>query len=364
MKVMHFVSGIKSGGVEQFLFNYTKRMNKEFDMEEYIIYQHDPNPQSLAKLEEAGNECIQISSKTKRPLKNLIETYKLIRRIKPDIVHAHMNLLNFFPLFMAFIQRTPVRISHSHIASDNISMGFLIPLFKKFNKLFSNTLFSCGEMAGKYMYAQSDFYIIENAIDTEKYVYSSSSRKKLREKFGIDSETVVFGNIGRMTKQKNQLQLIDFFLNFQKEKKNAQLFILGDGELKKMLQIKIDNYGMSEKIHILSTVEDTAPFYSMIDSFILPSLYEGFPVVAVEAQSVGVPALLSNTIDPGAIINENSELIDLKNDRAWINAMLEVNINANKPQVDSYKLANFNIDKTYKKLYLMYEELVSERKKA
>ncbi|MEJ1324505.1 hypothetical protein QY887_09545 [Latilactobacillus sakei] len=97
-KVMHFISGIKSGGVEQMLVNYTTRLNKNSDYIQYIIYQHEPDKNSLKKLEEAGNICIQIPDKMHFPIRNIIWSIKLIRKYRPDIVHAHMSLLNFFPL--------------------------------------------------------------------------------------------------------------------------------------------------------------------------------------------------------------------------------------------------------------------------
>lgn len=109
IKVMHFISGIRSGGVEQMLINYTTILNK-YEYKQIIVYQHTPDKVCLDKLEHAGNKCVRISSKSRHPLGNITETIKLIKKVHPDIVHAHMNLVNFIPLFCALLCGVKVRI--------------------------------------------------------------------------------------------------------------------------------------------------------------------------------------------------------------------------------------------------------------
>ena len=100
---MHFVSGFRNGGVEQVLLNYTGLVNKNYDIDEVIVYQHKADPKKLKLSQELGNRMYEIPFKKEHPLKNIVATYKLIKKEKPDIVHAHMNLVNFFPLLIAKI---------------------------------------------------------------------------------------------------------------------------------------------------------------------------------------------------------------------------------------------------------------------
>lgn len=180
LKVIHFVSGIGNDGVAQYLINYTRLMNQNYPIDETIVYQHQANPVKLKLEEDIGNKTVRIPFKSKHPLKNLIATYKIIHKEKPDIVEAHMNLVNFFPLFIAWLCRVPVRISHSHIAQDiNNINPHLAPLFKKVCILFSNELVACGEAAGEYMYGDKKFHIIYNAIDLKKYSYNLTSREEI-----------------------------------------------------------------------------------------------------------------------------------------------------------------------------------------
>lgn len=143
IKVMHFVSGFKNGGVEQVVLNYTSLLNKNYNIEESVIYQHTADPEKLRLSRQIGNRMYQIPFKKTHPIKNLYATYNLIKKQKPDIVHAHMNLVNFFPLMVAKFLGVPVRISHSHIARDNVNSK-LVPFFKKLNMFFATDLMACG----------------------------------------------------------------------------------------------------------------------------------------------------------------------------------------------------------------------------
>ena len=146
------------------------------------------------------------------------------------LFRSHMNLVNFFPLFIAWLCRVPVRISHSHIAQDiNNINPHLAPLFKKLCILFSNELVACGEAAGEYMYGDKKFHIIYNAIDLKKYSYSLTSREEIRKKYNIDANSMVIGNIGRINVQKNQKFLIDIFADYLRKNSNAFLFIIEIG---------------------------------------------------------------------------------------------------------------------------------------
>lgn len=354
IKVIHFVSGIGNDGVAQYLINYTRLMNKNYPIDETIVYQHHANPVKLKLEEDIGDKTVRIPFKSEHPLKNLIATYKIIHREKPDIVEAHMNLVNFFPLFIAWILRVPVRISHSHIAQDidNINPK-LAPLFKKLDIFFANTLVACGEEAGKYMYGNKDFHIIYNAIDQSKYKFNKKYRDEIRRKYNISDTTVVLGNIGRITKQKNQKFLINVFVDYLKENNDAVLFIIGNGDLENELDQYIEKREIKDKVIRIEGVTSTEKFYSAFDVFLLPSLYEGLPVVAIEAQASGIKVLMSNTIDPTVKYTDSIHFLPLdKGTGPWIS-----NITNKYTRAKILENNKYNIDIQYVSLYKFYEKL-------
>lgn len=113
IKVMHFVAGLKSGGVEQMLCNYCAELNNgNCSYEFVVVYQHEAVESCKEKIEEAGCRTRRITARSENFVKNLIESYRLIKEEQPDIVHAHMNLVNFCALYPAKLSGIKVRISH------------------------------------------------------------------------------------------------------------------------------------------------------------------------------------------------------------------------------------------------------------
>lgn len=358
IKVMHFVSGFKNGGVEQVLLNYTGLVNKNYDIDEAIVYQHKADPEKLELSKRLGNRMYKIPFKKEHPLENIVATYKLIKKEKPDIVHAHMNLVNFFPLLVAKFLKVPVRISHSHIAKDNINPK-LAPIFKKLNIKFSTNLMACGMQAGKYMYGNKDFDILYNAIDPKKYSFDENAREQIRKKYHIKDDTIVLGHIGRCVEQKNQEFLIDIFVDYLKKNTNALLFIIGDGELSQNLDNYIASNKITNKVICIKHIQSTEKFYSAFDVFLLPSLYEGLPVVGIEAQASGVTTLLSKNIDPTTVYTQNTKLLPInKNTDIWVKNIKKVNNRKSNVHSD-----NYNIFKAYKKLYLFYVRNLERNKR-
>lgn len=349
IKVLHFVSGINSGGVEQFLINYTSLINMNYKVTQVIAYQHNPDVTCLEKLENAGNKCIQIHNKRIHPIKNIIDTFTIIRKEKPDVVHAHMNLLNFLPLFFAFLYGVKIRISHSHIASDNIKSPILAKFFKVLTVLFSNKLLACGFNAGKYMYGNRKFFIIYNSINIKDFLFDENKRQKIRNKLNIEENDVLVGNVGRLTNQKNQMFLINLMKKIDND--NYKLIILGNGKLQNTLQSEINKNNLSEKVILHNSVGNISDYYDAMDIFVLPSYYEGFPVSLVEAQVSGLKCIVSNSVDNTSKINDNVIFLPLEYN-LWKHQISSFDKTTRKVNISEFR--NFDVSNTYKTLYSIY----------
>lgn len=324
MKILHFISGIRGGGVEQMLINYTKPLNKQYGYNEVIVFQHDPDKKCLKKLEDAGNRCIRIPNKRLKPFSNLWETFKIIKKEKPDIVHCHMSLFNFFPLFIAKICGINIRISHSHISSNNSGMGAVDRLLKNLNIIFATNLVACGYDAGKYMYGKKKFKVIRNAINLNSFLMSKSD-VDLKSSLNIPPDNLVIGHIGRFVSQKNHLRLIRIFYHLHKVVKNSTLILIGTGELMDKVKAYVNKLGLNDSVLFLGSIANVSQYYNIMDIFVLPSLYEGLPVVAIESQCKGIPTVLSDNIDNDAILLNTTKKMKLScSDNQWINEIRKV----------------------------------------
>ena len=322
MKVMHFTAGFVNGGVEQVLLNYTGKLNKEYGVDESIVYLHKADVEKKKLTEQLGNKMYQIPARRESLLGNIKATYKLIKEEQPDVIHSHMSLMNFFPLTIAKILGVPVRVSHSHLALSGRT-SIKDKIYKGLTNWSANELVACGEEAGKYLYGSKDFHILFNAIDQKKYRFNQNSRYEIRRQYNIPEEAFLIGNIGRVVEQKNQKFLVAAFDKFYEHNPNSYLMIIGKGEKDQDIEQNLEDYIKTKKsatnIIRIKGVKSTEKFYSAFDVFAMPSLYEGLPVVAIEAQASGIPTILSKNIDKSTIYTDKVDLLPINQGiNSWI----------------------------------------------
>lgn len=325
IKVCHILSGLGAGGVESVVYNYCAHMDHQ-KYEWHLLYQHTPSPKNILEFQNLAFHLKQVSYKVKHPLKNYRETYKYLKDNQIDVVHCHMTLMNFIPLIAAKKLGIKCRISHSH-NSDVRKKGKVVKCLEKiFKKLCiknATILMACGNDAGKYMYGDQDYIILPNALDLKKFEYNESSRKKIRNNYGIFENKIVIGHIGRFTIQKNHEFLINVFEKVVRTNDNIVLLLVGDGELNNEIKSIVKQKGLDELVIFTGIVDNPYEFYSAFDIFVLPSLWEGLPVVGVEAQAAGLQCLLADNIDTNVtIIPANVKKLKL-NEEEWVKEIAE-----------------------------------------
>ena len=356
IRILMFIPGIIGGGVEQFIINFVKYLPENCKVN--IVYQHEPNEVCLKKFEEVGCKTARIVSKKENPLGNFIQSYKIIKAVNPHIVHSHMNQFSFIPLFAARILRVKNRIAHSHI--NEMSEKWFTKVINHFGifltNLFCNYRLSCGIEASRYLFKNRNSIIIENGIDIKKFKYNDVDRKKIREDLGI-SNNIVLGNVGRLTNQKNQKKLIKVFSEIVKINSNYRLIIIGSGELKNDLINLVQDLNLTDYIIFIDSTNVIEKYYSSFDLFVLPSLYEGFPVCAVESQVNGIPCIFNDTFDKTTIFNENVSIINFEEDDYKIANYI---INLNIKRIDSINklLMNYDEETSAKKIYSIYRKMI------
>lgn len=328
--VMHFVSGLLSGGVEQMLYNYCGFMDKD-RYEFIIVYQHEPVPDCLKKIQSISYTTIKITARSENFIKNISESYDLIKRYHPDIVHTHMNLMNFCALIPAKLLGIKVRISHSHIAEKNKNFFYkaMACVCKKINIYAATEFMACGEEAGEYMYGKrrmkkKKILIVNNAIDLDYYKKDNSLREQERRSLGIDNDTLLIGHVGRFSEQKNHLRLLGIFKELNNRNTESKLLLVGTGELDEIIKNRVRELQLEDSVIFYGTTQDMKKVYSAMDIFVLPSLYEGLPVVSVEVQAAEIPAVFSDTVSKECKLTNLVTFLSLeKKDAQWAEVILK-----------------------------------------
>ena len=366
IKVIHFISGLKAGGVESMIINFAKLLQDYFEFT--VVYQHKPDEKCYQKMVDAGCKLKRIPSKSKHPFKNIKEINKIFKKEKYDIVHSHMNLTCWIPLMIARFNGIKNRVSHSHIAKNEGS-GIKYKVFANVSKFLvkasANYYCACGEDAATYMYGtgfkeDKKHYIIHNAVNIDDFKFTEKVRDDYRKEMKLEDKYVV-GHIGRFTEQKNHKFLIDIFEGVSQRIDNAVLLLIGTGELYDEVYDYVKLKKLDDKVIFMGSRNDVCNIIQAMDVFILPSLYEGLPVVSIEAQASGVSCLFADTIDKKCKLIENADFLPIdKGVGVWVDRIMDCrNRKLDRNSVGKQvRDAGYDINKEVLKLKKMYFQII------
>ena len=220
------------------------------------------------------------------------------------------------------------RIIHCHNADngDGIFRGMLHKMNRRAVRRFATDFWTCSDQAvdwffGRDIREKKTYRLIHNAIDLEKYRYKEDVRKEYRKNLGLENKKVI-GHIGRFHFQKNHTYLIDTFCMVLKQEPSACLLLIGQGELMEEMKEKVKNLGIEAQVLFLGVREDINQLYQAMDCFVLPSVFEGVPLVGIEAQAAGLPCIFSNCITKELRIGKNITFIPLSEKKLWVQEIL------------------------------------------
>lgn len=363
IRVLQIIGIVAGGGVESVIMNYYENVDRSKVQFDFIV--HDDNKIDITqKVEAMGGKVYKVTPYYKNPIAFTYEIYKVIKKFHYRIVHSNMNTLSAFSLFAAWAAGVPIRILHNHSTSSpgetkrNIMKFILRPL----PRLFANHYLACSRFAGDWMYGQKmmdsgKVTVINNAIDLKKYAFNLQKRKVLRKKLGVADEFVV-GHVGRFMYQKNHDFLIDIFAEAYKKNPHMALLLVGDGPLRPAMEEKVRKLGLTDHVKFLGLRNNVQDFYHVMDILVLPSHYEGLPVVGVEAQANGLPCLFSTKVTKETRLTHSAQFLDLEAGASmWAEEIISIKCERNKKAGDELRQAGFEIYKEAEKLVKFYIEL-------
>lgn len=349
IRIAHIVGKMIGGGVESFLMNYYRNIDRTKIQFDFII-DSDSTIVPREEIEELGGRIIEIP-----PYQKIFSYVKELKKVLKEnnykIVHSHLNALSVFPLFCAYIAKVPIRIAHSHSTSNKKEWkkNIIKNILKPFSKVFATDYFACSEHAARWLFGDKTFesgdvHIIRNAIDINKFKYVESTRNKIRKELKIE-DRLVLGHIGRFVQQKNHEYLIDVFFEIYKENKNTVLILVGDGPLEDKIREKVNKLNLTDVVYFLGIINNVNEIMQAMDVFVFPSLYEGLGIVVIEAQCSNLPCIISEKIPNEAIVLNNVLSVKLNDKIKWKDTILNVKLNRNNMYLDKMKMYDISISK-------------------
>lgn len=365
IRVLHVIGSMNIGGAETIIMNLYRNIDRRKIQFDFVV--------STNKKCYFDDEIDVLGGKIFKCPKYYIYNYIEYRKWwinffnnhnEYKIIHGHIG--SSAPVYLNIAKKYGLKtIAHSHATKNReITLRNIIWNINSFQTRFIADYFmACSRQAGidRYGYKvvnSNKFKVLLNGIDIEKFKYSENKRQLIRKELKINDNFVI-GNIARFSKEKNHLLLLEIFSEIVKKRKDAVLLLVGDGEYKKKIEEETKELKLEKRVIFTGYKSNTEYYYSAMDIFCLPSLYEGFGISLLEAQTSGLESFVSNNIqnevDIGMDLIHKFDLME--NKKALANMLLSYR-EIDRKRINNLENSKFDIKKISEDLLIYYLDLI------
>ena len=344
----------RKGGIETYLINQLRSLPSDVRYD-FINSSNDVIAYEDEILKQ-GN-VYDLGSRPKNPIAYYWHMLRLFYKLRSEGYNAFIingtDYSQDLPFLLAKIIGIKHRIMHAHGSGYENNISLLRKIMFAYNRLIVKycvtEYWACSKRASKFLYGHENAFIVRNGIDVNKYRYNERIREEIRKKYDI-GEAFVIGHVGRFSPVKNHLFLIDLFFQVKKQVESAKLMLVGndtnldayDGYLKKVKE-KIATYHLENDVIFTGNIDNVEVMYQAMDAFVLPSISEGFPLVALEAQAAGLPCVISTGVPNEVALSDDVYSCSLIDINLWVDSLLSI-YNEHKVRKDN---TDFIIQKGY-----------------
>ncbi|MFD2598323.1 glycosyltransferase [Sphingobacterium corticis] len=359
IKVLHVVTRLNVGGLTTFLMNYYKHIDRSRIKFDFVAIDTGQKHAYHDQFEKFGGKVFYMPSQFVQRGTFFV---KLLRNGNYSVVHCHIEVQSGIYLLLAKLTGVPVRISHAHWSRENNGfqnrvLKFLLNRVVTLRAGASNIAIEA--VVGKDYSTNSR--VIHNAVDLEHFKFDESVRKHYRKSFNF-GDNIIIGFVGRLTHQKNILFIIEILNTLVKQRDDIRLLVVGDGEDGSLFKKEIEDRDLAPFIYWLRERSDINELMNAMDILLLPSHYEGLPLVAVEAQAASLHVIASENVTRQVNLSSfiSYEPIDIGSEFLWSKAIESIGKDyLRHSTTDVLTKAGFNIKEEAKNLLNLYENLVN-----
>ena len=324
IRILQVVNDMHRAGLETMLMNYYRNIDRERVQFDFLTHRPEKS--------DYDDEIVSLGGKVyyapRLYPQNYPAYFKYMKQFwaqHPEykIVHSHIDSMSYLPLLTAKKAGVPVRIAHSHNTSIDKDFKYILKqLFRYGINSVANYHLACGSEAGRFLYRNDDFKVIPNAVDAEQFYFNADVRAAKRKELGLTAQFVI-GHVGRLSYQKNHGFLLKIFAEIVKKEQNAILLLVGTGEKGQELRALVEQLALNNQVVFLGNRSDVAELYQAMDVFVLPSHFEGIPVVGVEAQFADLPCVFSDKVPSEVAFSAKVCFLPLSDSpEAWANRII------------------------------------------
>ena len=264
-----------------------------------FVMVNEPDAQLKEHIAKLGGKLFVLRMRNRNPLAYVRALSGIMREGRYDAVHAHGNSCTLLTeMAAAKAAGMKVRIPHAH--NTSCRQKFLHTVLRPFFDRSYTAAAACGEAAGRFLYRDRPFTVLKNGIETSRFAFDAGVRERVRETMRLGDKFVVV-HVGGFNEYKNQMFLVEPLLRAMENRQDLVMLFVGGGE---RLEAVREKAGNSPGIRFLGNRSDVPELLAAADLFVLPSLYEGFPISLIEAQASGLPCLVSDTVTKDSAITD------------------------------------------------------------
>ena len=323
-RLLCIISNMNSGGAETFLMKVYRKLDREkyqidfcLNVKEECFYSKE--------IRALGGKIFFIPSKSENRKEFKKRLFELVKSEGYEyVLRITSNAMGFMDVAIA--KKAGAKICSVRSSNSSDGSCFAVKLLHYIGRILYgkcvDVKFAPSKLAAKYTFGKRAFenkevFILNNALDLSIYKFYPEERKRIREELGI-ADRVVVGHVGRFMKQKNHEFLLDVFYEMKKQNEKAKLLLVGgNGDLESQIRQKVADLGLEKEVIFVGIRSDIPQLMSAMDVLVMPSLYEGMPNVVIEAQSTGLPCVISDTITKESNITGLVKYLPLSEPRIW-----------------------------------------------
>lgn len=365
MNILYVIPSLNNGGIEKMVENWIRgAINRGHHCDVLAFYSGENNVFSLLGCNTYVKDVKSLHYfSSKRVLLNFFKEHH-----NYNIVHSNVGFLGGLVSYTAKVNIPSVKtLCHAHLngrQSFSSTLSKFVNEFvqKKYSSMiskWSDINLACSYASGDFLFKSSRYTFFPNAINTCHFGFDEIARTQYRKLFGFSESDFIIIHVGRFSNEKNHKFLLSIFELITELRSDAHLVLIGNGELKKMIeQMCLQSKRLEKKVHFLGYRSDVSELYSMSDVFVLPSLIEGFPVSVVEAQTNGLFCIVSEATPQEAELTKSIKRLPLSSGKEiWAKSIINADLNIDRFYQESVvKSKGFNTNESIDTLFSLYGE--------
>lgn len=305
-RVLHVVSAMNRGGAETLLMNIYRNIDKRKLQFDFVSHRKEKSHYD-SEIESLGGKVYRIASLGQvGPFDYINQLKKIIKENPYVAVHAHTDYQCGFPVLAAKLSGIENRIAHSH--SNNWGQGNSLKSSVKFQALkllikYNTTQYcACSEEAGQFLFGQSriaenkKLKVLKNGIDVRQFIDQQETYTSVRNELQLPVDAKILGHVGAFSESKNQKFILKILKSLLEDRKDVYAVFVGEGPLKNQIELEARNLKIEDYVKFIGVRSDISRLMRAFDIFLFPSIFEGFGIVTIEAQSSGTPCIVSDQV--------------------------------------------------------------------